>query len=484
MSKATRLAPRLVLLGSILVGLIACSADSLWIDEASVALIASEPTLAGWWRRLQEVGGSTLQMPLYNFYLWVWEKLAGHSEYALRAANIPFFALGQWAMFRSLRRDTALALSYALIAGISPFLWSYLAEARPYAMQFGGACLVVAGLLRAAHGERVQSLDAFLFCAGAVISCGASTLAFPWVGTAFLGTLFFLRFQKDPLRFSVPEIAAMSASVIFIGAIFAFDLWAARHGGSVSTGQSTWQNILYAGYELLGFAGLGPARLDIRESQSLSVLVPYAWPLSGLALTLLLTLFLGGRIERRTSQAIILYALLPLMFIVTLTFIAPLRLLGRHITPVAPALFLFLAYALDKPSQGWINRAFLAFWLVSALSLRFQTRHHRDDYRDAAKIGRDALARGERVWWIAEAAGAEYYRLPLAPPNQSNDASALLAANLSDYGHAPRPDIVILSKVDLYDGSGGAHRFLEINRYERIRSLPAFSIWAAPDSSR
>ncbi len=157
----------LVLAGSLALGLLACSGESLWLDEAWMARIAAESTLAGWWERMRELGGSSLQMPLYTLYLWVWEKLAGQSEWMLRAANIPFFVLGQWALFRSLREEKALALWTALVVGASPFMWSYLAEARPYAMQFGAACLVVAGLVQLTRAKPFASRDLFLFCARA-----------------------------------------------------------------------------------------------------------------------------------------------------------------------------------------------------------------------------------------------------------------------------------------------------------------------------
>ena len=78
---------------SLLVGLIAINRDSFWIDEAFSAHYAVQPTVASWWHYLSGDVGSDTQMPLYMFYLWVWEKFSGSSEWALRAANIPWFLL-------------------------------------------------------------------------------------------------------------------------------------------------------------------------------------------------------------------------------------------------------------------------------------------------------------------------------------------------------------------------------------------------------
>src|SRR5581483_417383 len=78
-------------LAGLTVCLAAISHQSLWIDEALTGGKASQRTLADWWRMMVEVKGSDLQMPLYMVYLWGFAKVFGASEWALRAANIPWF---------------------------------------------------------------------------------------------------------------------------------------------------------------------------------------------------------------------------------------------------------------------------------------------------------------------------------------------------------------------------------------------------------
>ena len=478
MNNANRLTLWIVIAGSLMVGLFACSFDSLWIDEAWVAILASERDLSSWWHKMRDVSGSTLQMPLYTLYLWLWEKIAGHSEWALRAANIPFFVLGQWALFRSLRHDRKLAIWAAVIAAGSPFVWGYLAEARPYAMQIGGASLVVAGLIQLRRGQPFATRDLALFCAGLLILCGSSSLAFPWAGMALLTALFLVYRDRDLMRLRAGNVLLIIGTSLCLLLLFAYDSWATLNGAKASSvGKTGILNILFVGYELLGFAGLGPGRLQLRDSQSLSVFTPYLLSLLGLALALSLALFRLRRVERSLWTTFLLYSVLPLIFVTLLAWVAPFRLLGRHVTPLAPVVFVTLAYAASATMKWGANRWFIPLWFASALMLRFHPRHYRDDYRAAAQEARSALAKGETVWWSADTAAAQYYDLPVA--DFARAPGALLTVSLSPERHdrVPPPDVVIASKPDIFDGTNAIRAFVTEKGYVVVQRLPAFTIW-------
>ena len=53
------------LVAVMLTGTLAISSQSFWMDEASTATIATQPTLASWWHVLSTGLGSDTQMPLY-----------------------------------------------------------------------------------------------------------------------------------------------------------------------------------------------------------------------------------------------------------------------------------------------------------------------------------------------------------------------------------------------------------------------------------
>jgi hypothetical protein len=42
----------------------------------------------------------------------------------------------------------------------------------------------------------------------------------------------------------------------------------------------------------------------------------------------------------------------------------------------------------------------------------------------------------------------------------------------------PAPDLIIISKPDLYDGRGALKDYLSQGGYEKSATLPAFTIWA------
>src|SRR6266581_3044363 len=94
-----------------------------------------------------------VQMPLYLFYLWGWDKLCGHSEWSLRLAALPWFVPGVAVFLYSLRRVGNRGVAIILVTGSNAFLWYYLNEARLYAMQAGVSCLIFAALATLYQGQ-------------------------------------------------------------------------------------------------------------------------------------------------------------------------------------------------------------------------------------------------------------------------------------------------------------------------------------------
>ena len=111
--------------------------ESLWIDEAGSAIKAMASSPQGVWGELCLEKNSNMHLPAYHFYLWGAAQLLGNSEYALRAANLPWMLLGYGALILGLiafvRPGQAIWL--ALFLTTNPFLFYYTNEVRPYAMQ-------------------------------------------------------------------------------------------------------------------------------------------------------------------------------------------------------------------------------------------------------------------------------------------------------------------------------------------------------------
>ena len=104
---------------------------SLWTDEAFSAYIACQRTFGSLVATLLAGDSSDLQMAIYYIYLHFWTLCFGSTEFALRAANIPFavvfsfaFVWTSWRVFHSRWIWMAPACF--------PFLLLYGREARAY----------------------------------------------------------------------------------------------------------------------------------------------------------------------------------------------------------------------------------------------------------------------------------------------------------------------------------------------------------------
>ena len=108
--------------------------------------------------------------------------------------------------------------------------------------------------------------------------------------------------------------------------------------------------------------------------------------------------------------------------------------------------------------------------LASALEIRFAPRHRRDDYRAAAALAQQAADHGDKVWWLADLSTGVYYHLPL------DQGQITTSPPLGEHGHGP--DLVILSKPDIYDSSGEVRAYLARHEFKVMKELPAFQIYA------
>jgi mannosyltransferase len=110
-------------------------AQSLWYDEGVSWYLTrmSWPALTVW-------TANDIQPPLYYYLLWLWVRLAGSSEYALRFLSVFFGALTLpllWITGRRLLGEPAAWLA-ALFLALSPLHVYYAQEARMYTLL---ACL-------------------------------------------------------------------------------------------------------------------------------------------------------------------------------------------------------------------------------------------------------------------------------------------------------------------------------------------------------
>jgi hypothetical protein len=469
----------------------AVSNQSLWIDESLTALKAGQPTFAAWWQSMAADRSSDLQMPFYMLYEWGFAKLCGTSEWALRAGSIPWFAAGLIAFLLAFPRSSRRVAGLVIIT--SPFIWYYLNETRPYGMQIGASLALFASLfaLRQVSPSSERGwMIAFLL--GLIALSGSSLLGMIWAGALVLALPFL--FSRVRLEHLVRAHAWFCfATLCLLSMLAGYYLWTIKLGARASdVGTTDLRNIPQIAYELLGFAGLGPGRLEMRSGQ-LGVFLPFILPLVFYAIAVGTLLGVGCHAlwresSRQTKIAFAVAIGLPAVILLGAGWLLHFRVLARHFTPALPVVLFVLAHGFEiarsKPSWPFRIAAcgFVALAIVSCCSLRFAARHKKDDYRTAAAIANAAYNRGHVVWWNAGREGALYYHVPIPAMLDPRDLAVLLINPGPDVlAILPPPQVVIVSRPDVYDGGGAVAQYLRRYGYVAAGGCRAFSVWQRPN---
>lgn len=478
-----------VCLVSLLAAFLAVSHDSLWIDEAYSAHFAVAPDLATWWHRMKAEGPPDIEMPLYMFFLWIWEKAFGPSEWALRAANIPWFLLSQAAFWIGFRRWPKLQLAAVLCGAFNPMLWRYLNEARPYAMEYSGAAIVICCLAAlASPTAKIGALWLYAFSAGLLILCSSCALGIPWAGAAVLA-LLCLAWRRARVDWNTASLAAGAAGTAALIALAAY-YFSVRHygsGGEVGFGHRL-ETLCFVLYEILGFAGLGPGRIQITTQPEPSIFFPFLGFLLPAALLMAGIFAIAGQAVRRCVDSRVIlaaasYLLLPCLFLIGMIYKMDWHAVGRHFMAASPVAVLVVALAVawawQQKRRGQIcwTGALCLFWIISCMQMRFAERHQRDDYRDAAPLALAALAQGKRVWWVAAELAGGYYGVPLtSDAAEKGRALVLWRPTAKEITKLPPPELVFFSKPTVFDRTGLIGTYLRSRNYSVAGTLPAFSI--------
>jgi hypothetical protein len=476
----------------LIISFAAISSKSYWLDETGVAHRASLPTMGEWWHSLR-YGDANFQLPFYHIFARCWASLVGIHEYALRAGNIIWLALGLVVIAKAFEEAGSLFWTIVVILLTSPFVWYYLDEARPYAMQIG-ASLIVFGALYGMACARESSKEwpwvVTLYC-GSVLLAGSGLLAMLWLG-AYLLAAAICASKARLLQFGQNYWRSAIITLLVLLVIGVYYLWTLSVGiRTQMVGTTDVRNLPFVAYELLGFSGLGPSRLVIR-TQNINAFRPW---LSWLAVYGTLAAYVSARGLYRIKTSIGYLTILAwgfsfgvvCIFIVGFAMAVKFRVLGRHFAPVYPLVLFVLATGgtavLEKYSATGriILTGFVALSLVSALSLRFNSRHAKDDYRGAALLGSEALQKGEVVWWNADPDGASVYNLTLAKRDTLGHGAHFIMNPRKGFElNLPKPDLVLASKPDVYDQNGIVQEYLSRGGYRPVANLPAFTAWRAP----
>ena len=495
----------------------AITRQSLWMDEGFTAWFASSTSIKSFFSTLmgsREAPGDP-QMLFYLLYMWGWVKVWGTSEIALRAANIPLavLLLGalSWASRTLFRRPNAW-----LIVCVSPFLWFYMNDARPYValMAFATVSIVaeLAYLMQPTVYRRVApwcSLTALLFAWGSHI---LGVFLIPALITLALIMIWDQpELRKNFLRDWFP--AMFSLLPVFV-ALSAFFLWASRFGVNIKQVEPRIANLTFVIYEFLGFGGLGPPRTELRESPHVSTLVDYwPWLLIGVVAVAGFGYVLLRSTANQVSRALAASLLVGLSLAFMVAKIAHLQLMGRYVAALFPFLLIFLlSWGQDatESSRGRYPRlvaltALFIAWGISDFRLVLLPQYEKESYRTASSISSALAAEtGGGILWAADSHTAGYYGVRVLKPDadpasagnstytrviwpvhgQAIDVGNWTVDEAAEYvDRRSTPLVLVLSRPDLYDKNGGWRTLVEKQRPTVVREMTEFQIYEWPARS-
>lgn len=129
--------------------------QSLWLDEAINTLAVKNYSL---FDLITQYARADFHPPGWFTILWVWTKLFGYSEVAVRIPSVIFGALTIWTVYLIGKKlvSRKLAIIAALLLAINPLHIYYSQEARMYAMATLAVAINIFILIKLIKGERLN----------------------------------------------------------------------------------------------------------------------------------------------------------------------------------------------------------------------------------------------------------------------------------------------------------------------------------------
>lgn len=499
--------------------ILAPSDRSLWIDEGwSARMIMAPADLSQWWQMTLHDSAAMATQFGHSLTGFLLGRIFGYSEHSLRMANIVWAFAGVAAFALAGRK---LGLSWLpLVFAANPFVWFYVDEIRPYAMQLAAGSWMMLAFLHITSPETSvgnRTLWVNVFWLSCLIVYAASVLgAFSIAAACCVAGAVLLFTRQVPRRGFWLSCAIW---VVLLASLTAFHAYFIFVEGK--EGAKQWNpglmNVAFSVYEISGLMGWGPNRDAIRAAvkeggleKLASLFVPYLAGLVCYAAVLALGTYgilkqvTQNGVKRAPALWLSAVAVSGLIFMFFAASLANWPFWGRHVSPLFP--FAAVALALGFSALGNLGRISAGVWvvmmLVGSLHGRFIQKDHSDDYRAASRVAAMHLAKSQVVWWSAETLTPNYYGVfpasahgrkagqehlalgPSAWPRPTANAEPLcysvVGLSLAELEQLPPPNIVVASKPDAWDASGDLKEWLEISGFSVSASYPAFQIWSKP----
>jgi hypothetical protein len=484
-----------------LILLFSVSGESLDMDEAQTWDYARLATISEFWEELVNDPNSEAQMPLGMLAWWGWGRVAGTSEYAMRALNL-VWAAGVMACFALLGKRLSMGWLPLLLA-IQPYLWYAMNHARTPVMQIAAGALLLYGTVCFLAEKKASERTLLIILGGAILLCGANMLGLIPVIAVATGLVAHKIWTR--IHLTKKARAILFAGIGLLGVLGCYYLATLVRGAG---GAKIWNvspaNALYVLYEFFGFQGLGPGRQDLRD-----VMRGFAPPTTLLLhLPLILALTVGyllatlaaykawltrpfDRLPGSPSYlavwaaaAGVLAQSLILLYLLGVAVGFPFW--GRHLAGAFPFWVVVLALTMRWAGQGLWRRAgrigvglIFGFLALSSAMLYLAPQHDHDDYRSAAREAMQLADESRSVWWVADHSGGEYYGITFLESSTPAPGRISFAPNVASPPEPP-PDAIVISRPDNFDRFGAAMELIRGGQYQRRNDFRAFEVWEKP----
>lgn len=474
------------------------SGESLDMDEAQTWDYARLATISEFWQELSNDPASEAQMPLGMFAWWVWGRIAGTSEYAMRTLNL-LWAAGTMGCFALLGRKLSMGWLPLLMA-IQPYLWYSMNHARTPVLQIATGSLLLYGIVRFFTEKQISERTLLIFVGGAVLLCGANMLGLIPVISVVTGLVA----QKIWIRihFTKKATVILFAGLGLLGVLGCYYLASLFRGAG---GAKIWNvspiNAIYVLYEFLGFQGLGPGRQDLRDVMRgftpPSLMLFHIPVILALVAGYLLTTgaackaWLTRPFERIAGSPSFLAVwaagvgvlIQSLLMLFLLAAVVGFPFWGRHLAGAFPFWVITLALTVRWAGQGLWRRfgrigagITLSLLALSSALLHWAPQHDHDDYRSAAREALQLARESRSIWWVADHSGGSYYGITFLESLTPTPGRISFAPNVAS-PPGPLPDVIIISRPDNFDRFGAAMKLIRSGQYQRTNDFHAFEVW-------
>lgn len=481
--------PLLLLLITLVLGAISIDQRSLWTDEIGTWSLTVANGPMDWAHRFWNYHNSDGQIPLYHLFMYVWTSIAGASELSLRLANLPWLLIALTGLSR-LRLDARLTSLTIGVFCLQPLLWYQLNEARPYVLHLAGACWLMVGCVNLQMAPNAESVDGSWreLLIGTFLLVGSSALGAFWIFGALLA---FICCNPKALLSLIGsarrQVGFTSLLFLACGVVAVVAVHSHLSGARASlAAQFSVGGLVYGAIELLGAAGLGPSRHQLRSQLSLADPVQLGLMFASATMLTVCVVAAWRKLDTRARAMTAIGLLVPIAALACVGLFLHWRVVGRHLSGGLPLLSLGLAFvaftAWQQRAVAYrvLGAAMLVVLVASSLAVRLAERHGKDDYRQAADWARKALAEGKTVLWLANERSIGYYRLS----GWSTEGIVNLPPGLVPYTHYPAyaaagnppPDVIVYSPREGVDPQDIARPVLRNGNYQMTQTAIAFEL--------